>query len=99
MFGSLYTFLIRLGIACLLFVNAVAILNKRRFLSKHHLTLETAQTSDHETATYHEHPPENSPIRMRVASLIHAIQLLRPVLIVVNGVTTLFLLVAGGLVF
>jgi len=59
------------------------ILNRRRFLAKHGLDdLTTDQTS--------------SPLRAQIVGLLHAVQYLKPVVILANGITILFELVLGG---
>jgi len=66
------------------------ILNRKRFLAKHGL--------DDLTNMGGAVPDESSsnPLKTQMVGLLHAVQYLKPVVIIANGITILFELVLGG---
>jgi hypothetical protein len=73
----------------LLLTNSLLILNRRRFLVKHGL--------DDLGNTGGSVPDQSSnPLKAQIAGLLHAVQYLKPVVIVANGITIVFELILGG---
>jgi hypothetical protein len=69
----------------LLFINAVLILNRRRFLAKY--GLDDMNSEDMAVA---------SPLKVQAAGFLHAVQYLKVPVIALNIVAILFELVLGG---
>ena len=74
----------------LLLINSVLILNRRRFLAKHGLDDLTTMGGGavQETAS--------NPLRAQIVGLLHAVQYLKPVVIIANIITIIFELILGG---
>ena len=70
-------------------INSVMILNRRRFLAKHGLD---------DLASVAASAPDDplSPLKTQMVGLLHAVQYLKPVVILANGITILFELILGG---
>jgi len=65
------------------------ILNRKRFLAKHGL--------DDLTSMGGAVPDQSSnPLKTQMVGVLHAVQYLKPVVIIANGITILFELVLGG---
>ena len=73
----------------LLLVNSILILNRKRFLAKHGLD---------DLAGMGGTVPDQSanPLKMQLVGLLHAVQYLKPVVIIANGITIVFELILGG---
>lgn len=73
----------------LLLINSVLILNRKRFLAKHGLD---------DLASMGGSVPDQSsnPLKTQLVGLLHAVQYLKPVVILANGVTIIFELILGG---
>mmetsp|Transcript_8614 Transcript_8614/g.25517 ORF Transcript_8614/g.25517 Transcript_8614/m.25517 type:complete len:82 (-) Transcript_8614:332-577(-) len=68
----------------LLLANSVMILNRERFLVKY--GLDDITNSDQ----------SSNPLKTQMIGLLHAMQYLRPVVIVANLITIIFELILGG---
>mmetsp|Transcript_872 Transcript_872/g.1781 ORF Transcript_872/g.1781 Transcript_872/m.1781 type:complete len:81 (+) Transcript_872:120-362(+) len=67
----------------LLLVNSVMILNRPRFLTKH--GLDDLSGVD-----------QSNPLKVQLVGLLHAVQYLKPVVIIANVITIVFELILGG---
>mmetsp|Transcript_8106 Transcript_8106/g.19935 ORF Transcript_8106/g.19935 Transcript_8106/m.19935 type:complete len:81 (+) Transcript_8106:21-263(+) len=67
----------------LLLVNSVMILNRPRFLAKHGLDDLTGVD-------------QSNPLKVQLVGLLHAVQYLKPVVIIANVITIVFELILGG---
>ena len=76
----------------LLLINSVLILNRKRFLAKHGLDDITSMGGGGGQVVGQ---PSN-PLKAQIVGLLHAVQYLKPVVIIANGITILFELVLGG---
>ena len=68
------------------------ILNRKRFLAKHGLDDITSMGGGGGQVVGQ---PSN-PLKAQIVGLLHAVQYLKPVVIIANGITILFELVLGG---
>lgn len=69
------------------------ILNRTRFLAKHGLDDLTGMVAGGDNtmggSTSH-------PLKAQIVGLLHAVQYLKPIVIIANGITIIFELVLGG---
>mmetsp|Transcript_5028 Transcript_5028/g.12879 ORF Transcript_5028/g.12879 Transcript_5028/m.12879 type:complete len:87 (+) Transcript_5028:257-517(+) len=73
----------------LLLINSVLILNRKRFLVKHGL--------DDLASMGNSIPDQSSnPMKAQIAGILHAVQYLKPVIVVANSITIVFELILGG---
>merc|ERR1712157_643070 len=73
----------------LLLVNSILILNRKRFLAKH--DLDDLASMGGSVADQ-----SSNPMKAQIAGLLHAVQYLKPVIVVANSVTIVFELILGG---
>ncbi|MGK3755190.1 MAG: hypothetical protein ACI8RD_007499 [Bacillariaceae sp.] len=66
------------------------ILNRKRFLAKHGLDDITSMGGGQVV------DQTSNPLKAQIVGLLHAVQYLKPVVIIANGITILFELVLGG---
>lgn len=70
-------------------INSVLILNRKRFLAKHGLDdLASMGGSVVDQST--------NPMKAQIAGLLHAVQYLKPVIVIANSITIVFELILGG---
>jgi hypothetical protein len=67
------------------------ILNRKRFLAKHGLDDITSMGGGGQVVDQ-----TSNPLKAQIVGLLHAVQYLKPVVIIANGITILFELVLGG---
>jgi len=70
-------------------MNSVLILNRRRFLAKH--GLDDLASMGGSVADQ-----SSNPLRGQIVGLLHAVQYLKPIVILANCVTIAFELILGG---
>ena len=82
----IHIFNIKVG---LLLTNSVLILNRRRFLAKY--GLDDLVNMGGSVADQ-----SSNPMKAQIAGLLHAVQYLKPVIVVANSITIIFELILGG---